>query len=136
MLPFGGGTKVKVIEAMAHGVPIVANSVAAEGLALVDGQNALIRDTAPRRSPLAAWSLLHDPSVAERIGLAGLDTWSEQHRPESVEASIKALIETLRQAEPGESRGPIARSPSIIFALSGAALPGRRRGDPFGCIGF
>jgi glycosyltransferase involved in cell wall biosynthesis len=95
MLPFGGGTKVKVIEAMAHGIPIVANPVAAEGLALVDGQNALIRDT-DEAFAAGCVELLRDPSLAKRIGLAGLDTWSEHYRPESVEASIKALLETAR----------------------------------------
>ncbi len=76
-------------------VPIVANPVAAEGLALVDGHNALIRDT-DEAFAAGCVELLRDPSLAERMGLAGLDTWSEQHRPESVEASIKALLETAR----------------------------------------
>jgi glycosyltransferase involved in cell wall biosynthesis len=40
----GSGTKVKLQEAIAYGVPIVTTSVGASGLALQDGVNAFIKD--------------------------------------------------------------------------------------------
>ena len=42
-LESGGGTKVKTIEALAAGIPILATPVAVEGLGLVDGEHAVIR---------------------------------------------------------------------------------------------
>ena len=43
-LQIGSGLKVKVIEAMAHGVPIVTTSIGAQGLAQFDPQPFVIAD--------------------------------------------------------------------------------------------
>ena len=43
-LQFGSGMKVKVLEAMYRGLPMVLTPVAAEGIDLVDGDNAFIAD--------------------------------------------------------------------------------------------
>jgi len=42
----GGGTKIKVIEALAYGSPLVATAEAARGLGIVDGIHYLLADTA------------------------------------------------------------------------------------------
>jgi sugar transferase (PEP-CTERM/EpsH1 system associated) len=41
----GGGTRLKILEAMALGRPVVSTSVGAEGLNVVDGQHLLIADS-------------------------------------------------------------------------------------------
>ena len=41
---FGGGTRIKILEAMAFGRPVVSTSVGAEGLALEPGRHAMIAD--------------------------------------------------------------------------------------------
>ncbi len=43
----GGGTPLKLVEALAHGLPVVATSRAAAGLAVQDGEHCLIADGAP-----------------------------------------------------------------------------------------
>jgi GT2 family glycosyltransferase len=45
-LRFGAGVKGKVGEALSHGVPVVTTSIGAEGMGLVDGESALIADSA------------------------------------------------------------------------------------------
>lgn len=45
-LRFGAGFKGKLAESLAHGVPAVASSVAAEGTGLVDGEHLLVADGA------------------------------------------------------------------------------------------
>jgi len=40
----GGGSRLKVLEALAHGVPVVSTSVGVEGFDLADGEHALIAD--------------------------------------------------------------------------------------------
>ncbi len=58
----GGGTKLKVLEALAAGRPVVATTVGAEGIEVGDGEHLLVADGArpsPRRStgcsPIASW---------------------------------------------------------------------------------
>jgi polysaccharide biosynthesis protein PslH len=40
----GGGTRIKILEAFAYGVPVVATSLAAEGIAAADGEHVVIAD--------------------------------------------------------------------------------------------
>lgn len=42
----GGGSRIKILEAMAAGIPVVSTSVGAEGLCVENGQHLLIADTA------------------------------------------------------------------------------------------
>src|SRR5208282_2270963 len=44
-LRVGGGTRLKVLEAMAAGTPVVSTTLGAEGLAVTPGKNILIADT-------------------------------------------------------------------------------------------
>ena len=44
-LRVGGGTRLKVLEAMAAGTPVVSTSLGAEGLAVTHGKDILIADT-------------------------------------------------------------------------------------------
>lgn len=44
-LPRGSGTKLKMLDYLAAGLPIVTTTVGAQGLPITDGQNALVRDT-------------------------------------------------------------------------------------------
>jgi len=44
-LRVGGGTRLKVLEAMAAGTPVVSTSLGAEGLAVTAGKDILIADT-------------------------------------------------------------------------------------------
>lgn len=43
---FGGGTRVKIVEAFAHQCPVISTSKGCEGLGVTDGQELLIRDDA------------------------------------------------------------------------------------------
>jgi polysaccharide biosynthesis protein PslH len=45
-LRVGGGTRIKIYEAMAMGVPVVSTTIGAEGLDVTHGQNILLADTA------------------------------------------------------------------------------------------
>jgi glycosyltransferase involved in cell wall biosynthesis len=44
-LRVGGGSRLKILEAMAAGVPVVASSLGAEGLEVANGQNILLADS-------------------------------------------------------------------------------------------
>lgn len=68
-LRLGGGTRLKIVEAMAMGKPIVATTLGAEGIEAVPGRDLLIEDE-PAAFAEAARRLLADPDLAARIGAA------------------------------------------------------------------
>lgn len=59
----GGGTRIKIYEAMAMGVPVVSTTIGAEGLPLVDGRDILIADT-PETFTISILKLLTQPATA------------------------------------------------------------------------
>jgi glycosyltransferase involved in cell wall biosynthesis len=69
-LRFGTGTRLKALEALAAGVPVVGTSVGLDGLGIVDGTHALVRDTANGLADGIA-SLLRDPARARTLAVEG-----------------------------------------------------------------
>lgn len=65
----GGGTRLKIFEAMAMERPVVSTAIGAEGLPLRHGTDALLADE-PRAFADAVVSLLVDPARASEIGQA------------------------------------------------------------------
>ena len=63
----GGGTRLKILNSWAMGKPVVTTSIGCEGLAAVDGENALIRDD-PKRFAEAVLAVLHDDALSRRLG--------------------------------------------------------------------
>jgi glycosyltransferase involved in cell wall biosynthesis len=63
---YGGGTRVKLVEAAGWGKPIVSTTIGAEGLGMVDGNDALIADT-PEAFANACVSLLNDDELCRAL---------------------------------------------------------------------
>jgi len=68
-LRIGGGTRLKIFEAMAMGKAVVSTSVGAEGLAVRSGENIVLADT-PNDFAQAVISLLRDPGRRQQLGTA------------------------------------------------------------------
>jgi len=66
----GSGTRLKILEAMAAGVPVVSSSVGAEGLEVSPDKDILIADDADAWLP-ALRSLSSDPALARAIATSG-----------------------------------------------------------------
>jgi glycosyltransferase involved in cell wall biosynthesis len=73
----GGGTRLKILEAMAAGTPVVSTTVGAEGLDVVDRQHLLLADT-PDDFAAAVGRLLDDPGLRASLG-ASARRLVEQH---------------------------------------------------------
>lgn len=73
----GGGTRLKLIEAAARGVPIVSSTVGAEGLAFSDGDDILIRDD------------------DEAFAKACIDLIDDSQKCESLRKHARSKVETL-----------------------------------------
>lgn len=66
----GGGTRMKIYEAMAMGKPVVSTSIGAEGLPITSGKNIIIEDD-PHKFANAIVDLLKKPEKRAEIGAAG-----------------------------------------------------------------
>jgi glycosyltransferase involved in cell wall biosynthesis len=70
-LRVGGGTRLKLLQAMAMGAAVVATSLGAEGFPVIHGQELLLADS-PDDFARAVSALLDDPQQRARLGAAGL----------------------------------------------------------------
>jgi glycosyltransferase involved in cell wall biosynthesis len=69
-LRIGGGTRLKIFEALAMGKAVVSTRVGAEGLPIVSGQHFLRADS-PADFAQAVVTLLKDPDRRHALGMAG-----------------------------------------------------------------
>lgn len=74
----GGGTRLKVLEALALGTPVVSTSKGIEGLALEDGRHVLVADT-PADFATATARLLDQPNLRARLAAAGRQLARERY---------------------------------------------------------
>jgi glycosyltransferase involved in cell wall biosynthesis len=112
-LRIGGGTRLKIFEAMAAGRAIVSTSVGAEGLDVHDGADVMLADT-PSRFADRVIELLRDP--ARRAALeAGAAATAARH-DWSVAASC--FEQTLQRAIDDHRRGlvEVAAAPAQVGA--------------------
>ncbi|WP_460030254.1 glycosyltransferase [Megalodesulfovibrio paquesii] len=65
-LRFGGGTRLKILEAFAMGTPVVSTAQGCEGIACRDGEHLLIRNPAEEVA-LACLQLLESPELARQL---------------------------------------------------------------------
>jgi glycosyltransferase involved in cell wall biosynthesis len=66
----GGGMRVKILTAMAQGLPVVTTTIGCEGIEAVPGQHLLVADT-PEEFAAATLRILAQPRLAEDLGLNG-----------------------------------------------------------------
>ncbi len=80
---FGAGVKLKCIEALQYGVPVVSTSVGAEGLGLHDSRAVIVTDD-PRSFAASLLRLYESPEAWERqrgFILRVVERWREQPEP-------------------------------------------------------
>jgi glycosyltransferase involved in cell wall biosynthesis len=69
-LRIGGGTRLKILESLALGTPVVSTTVGAEGLDLQAGEHLLLADTAEAFAD-AVIHFLNEPAYRHQIAMAG-----------------------------------------------------------------
>ncbi|HKT34003.1 MAG TPA: glycosyltransferase [Nitrospira sp.] len=95
-LRIGGGTRLKVFEAMAMEKPIVSTSIGVEGLPIVNRTDALVADE-PELFADAVIRLLDDPASAERMGQAAARKVRAQFGWAPVAAAFMEACELARR---------------------------------------
>jgi glycosyltransferase involved in cell wall biosynthesis len=108
-LRIGGGTRLKIFEAMAMAKAMVSTSIGAEGLDVTHGRDLLIADDAASFAA-AILQLLRDPELRRRCeqnaaALAARFDWSQIAR---------RFAEALREAATDFRRGKTAERPAVL----------------------
>jgi len=87
----GGGTRLKILEAAAHGKAIVSTRIGAEGLEMRDGRDVLLRNGGGAFAR-ACVELLNDPRRCRDLGVAARDVvsrrWDRQHIVRRIKGEI------------------------------------------------
>jgi len=96
----GAGTRIKIIEAAAHGRAIVSTPVGAEGLDFIPGEEIAIASSA---ADLAARcvSLLKDPAAAQRMGTRAASKAKSLYEKRAIIASVAQFMERPGQRAEG-----------------------------------
>ena len=95
-LRLGGGTRLKIVEAMAMGKAIVSTTLGVEGIEAVSGRDLLIEDE-PAAFADAVNQLLTDPGLATRIGQSArqlaVDRYGWSGAAQALESFYRQILE-------------------------------------------
>lgn len=91
---FGGGTRLKLLEAFATGLPVVTSSLGARGLGVVDGVHLLLGET-PGQLAEAAARVVTDPALAARLAAAARAEYERQWTPGAATTAVRSLVGPL-----------------------------------------
>jgi glycosyltransferase involved in cell wall biosynthesis/SAM-dependent methyltransferase len=119
-LRYGAGYKGKVAMSMAHGVPGVVTSIAAEGMELRDGEQLLIADE-PADMAAAIVRLYRDPALWDRLARSSYDFVVERFSPRAARRSMERILRAAGAPGWGEAPPP-ASAPAPAAITRGAAI--------------
>jgi sugar transferase (PEP-CTERM/EpsH1 system associated) len=119
-LRIGGGTRLKIFEAMSMGKAVVSTTVGAEGLPVTDGRHVRLADE-PASFAGAVVRLLRDADARARLETAARALVVEQYDWSAVAGSLEsALLRfALRQAQGGHSVSLSARAEPVDARATG-----------------
>jgi glycosyltransferase involved in cell wall biosynthesis len=99
-LHVAAGVRMKILEAWARGVPVVATPEAAQGLDVISGQELLL--AAEAEAFAAALCRLHgEPDLAPALVAAGRDRLAAHHEPAAVAARLVEVYTAVVPAAGG-----------------------------------
>jgi glycosyltransferase involved in cell wall biosynthesis len=99
-LRHGSGTRVKILEAFAHGVPVVSTTIGAEGLDVVHGESILIADDPVEFAKHVA-HVLQNREFAAHIAAGGRALFHAKYCPDTFSKTVLSIArEALQQEAP------------------------------------
>jgi len=114
-LAAGGGTRIKLLEAFAYGLPVVSSAAGAAGLDVTDGVHLLMAED-PDDVARAVAALAADPALREKLV-------AQAHELVSASYSHDAVIPRIREffaSAARETRPAAAAEPSRSLAVRGS----------------
>jgi glycosyltransferase involved in cell wall biosynthesis len=94
-IEFGGGTKIKLLESLAAGLPTVAFEESTHGLSLTDGEHVLVVEKGELEVLAALNRLTDDPALAGRLSQAGREHIVERFDWKRIAANLESALRTL-----------------------------------------
>ena len=98
-LRLGGGTRLKIVEAMAKGKAIVSTRIGAEGIDVVHDQHALLADE-PQSFAEQVERVLSDAALARRLGSAARELAVDRYSWRALVGHLQNFYEQLLAAPP------------------------------------
>jgi glycosyltransferase involved in cell wall biosynthesis len=95
---FGGGTRLKILEAFAYRIPVVSTTVGCEGLDVVDGREVAVADGADALAN-ACIRVLTDRDLRRHLTDVAYDRWEQDFRSEQVEDRIVQVVRRVIEDE-------------------------------------
>jgi len=96
-LRIGGGTRLKIVEAMAMGKAIVSTTLGAEGIEAVDGRDLLIADD-PAAFAQAVNKLLANRGLAEQISRSARQLAEDRYAWSSAASALESFYRRILEA--------------------------------------
>lgn len=93
-LKMGGGTRIKILEAMALGRPVVSTSKGCEGLDVLHGTHILVADDSEKFAHYVT-RLLRDAKLCQDLTLAARRLVEEKYSFASIESLLRKSLEKL-----------------------------------------
>lgn len=91
----GGGTKLKVLDALAHGVPLVGYPEACEGIDILDGIHARVAKTPQEFAEITA-EILNNPEASNQLGVEGKKLIEDKYDVVKIGAKLANLYTDLK----------------------------------------
>jgi glycosyltransferase involved in cell wall biosynthesis len=98
-LRMGGGTRFKILEAMAMAKPVVSTAIGAEGIDSAQGRNILLAD-APADFAAAVGRVLDDAGLAARMGREGRALVEERYSWDTAAKLLEAFFGEVLSSRP------------------------------------
>ena len=90
-LRYGGGTRLKIIEAFSRKCPVISTSVGAYGLDVTDSKDILLEDT-PQAFADQCIRLLREPNYGKSLAEAGWELFQKKYTWDVIGNSIQNAV--------------------------------------------
>jgi polysaccharide biosynthesis protein PslH len=111
-LRIGGGTRLKIFEAMSMGMAVVSTTVGAEGLPVTDGEHVMLADE-PSTFARAIVHLLRDTERRAQIGAAARALVLERYDWSAVAGALENALSVVAERGVRKADAPVRRQSEI-----------------------
>jgi glycosyltransferase involved in cell wall biosynthesis len=112
-LRFGGGVRIRTLEGMAMGMPIVSTTIGADGIAAVPGRDLLLADT-PHEFAARVCEILRSPLLGRRLGERAREFVLAEHSENAVQKGVIQIFTGLAEQAEQKRRHISQRAGDIV----------------------